>query len=229
MNSDGLTKLYDTLTADERFRLRIRAIARGDTANVDRLDRACPRKSYEALDSAYTDRLDASDTLTLCVLVEVLPKLSQLRMLSAVRQMLPSLVARATDAASMAYISGHQSGIRAAWSAAGKRGAPPELPVEDDEVDAAIGDPDDLVATLARVLDGVAEKLAAEARTPRDALADFCREELGLSVEDLLGAWAQPALAVLEEHRDALDAAEVDAASREMLGRCCASPGAGAG
>ena len=63
------------------------------------------------------------------------------------------------------------------------------------------------------------EKLAEQARTPRDALADFCREELGLGIDDLLGAWAQPALAVLEEHRDALDAAEVDAPSREMLGR----------
>ena len=42
MKGGGLSKLYDTLTVEERFRLRIRALARRDLVDCERLDRACP-------------------------------------------------------------------------------------------------------------------------------------------------------------------------------------------
>src|SRR5438067_3348307 len=61
MKGHGLSKLYDTLTLDERFRLRIRALARRDWADGERLDRACLSSQYRA----YCDRLEASDVLTL--------------------------------------------------------------------------------------------------------------------------------------------------------------------
>jgi hypothetical protein len=41
---------------------------------------------------------------------------------------------------------------------------------------------------------------------------------LGVSLEDLLGAWARPALDELAEHQAALEAAEPDAEGLELLG-----------
>ena len=81
MKSDGLSKLYDTLTLDERFRLRLRAFARRDMTDCERLDRTCPSTQYKE----YCDRIEASDVLTLCILVELLPKLAKLRMVDAFR------------------------------------------------------------------------------------------------------------------------------------------------
>ena len=71
MKSDSLAKHYGALTLEERFRLRIRAFGRGDKDDWERLDRACPNNQYQD----YRARLDASDMLTLCTLVELLPSM----------------------------------------------------------------------------------------------------------------------------------------------------------
>ncbi len=70
MKSDGLAKLYDTLTLDERVRLRLHAFARRDRADWERLDRTCAPTQR----GRYCERLEASDVLTLCALVDLLPK-----------------------------------------------------------------------------------------------------------------------------------------------------------
>ena len=44
-------------------------------------------------------------------------------------------------------------------------------------------------------------------------------DELGLSLDALLGAWGRPALDTLAEHTTALDAAEPDAEGLELLMR----------
>src|SRR5688572_27421907 len=97
MKSDGLSKLYDTLTLDERFRLRIRALGRGDKADWERLDRACPYGQYQE----YCSRLDASDMLTLCTLVELLPLLAKLDMVDGLRPVVEFLEGVGSDAAWM--------------------------------------------------------------------------------------------------------------------------------
>ena len=79
MKASGLTKLYDRFTPDERVRLAIRALARSDDAEADRLARACPRKTYTMIDAGFTDRLEATEVLTLCIMVELLPRLARLR------------------------------------------------------------------------------------------------------------------------------------------------------
>lgn len=63
----------------------------------------------------------------------------------------------------------------------------------------------------------LASDLAGQARTPRDALAAFVEDELGVRLDDLMGAWASPAVEVLAEHAEALDAAEADAEGLELL------------
>lgn len=207
MKGNGLSKLYDQLTIDERIRLRVRALARGDHVDGQRLDRACPYPDYRD----YCARLDAADALTLRCLVELLPKLAKLRMVDAIQPVVAYLEACAADAAAMAYLDG----LAAGWRRAGKRGRAPE--VADAELEAAITRAYTLGGRFSELLDRVAATIARSARTSRDGLAAFAEAELGLAMADLLGAYATPVLGVLAEHQAALDAAESDAEGTELL------------
>src|SRR3982751_544533 len=88
---------------------------------------------------------------------------------------------------------------------AGKRGDPPSM--SDDELTAAAARAYSLGARFSEAPDRIAAHLAGLARAPREALAAVSEGELGLSLSDLLGARARPALDELAEHRDALGAA----------------------
>ena len=46
MRHNGLGKLYDRLTPEERFRLGVLAMARGDLEESELLTRTCPRHNY---------------------------------------------------------------------------------------------------------------------------------------------------------------------------------------
>jgi hypothetical protein len=50
-----ISKQYQHLTADERFRLFVQAMGRKDEQELDRLDNTCPRKTYTQQDWAYTN------------------------------------------------------------------------------------------------------------------------------------------------------------------------------
>jgi len=207
MKGDGLAKLYDTLTVDELFRLRLKAWSRRDDVDCDRLDRAAMLRQY----GAYCSRVEASEVLTLSVIAELLPKLAKLQMVGALAPIVGFLEGAAEDAAWMAYLDGYAAG----WKAAGKRGEPPD--VADSDLTAAAGRAYSLGGRCSQALDGLASDLAGLARTPRDALAAFAADDLGVSIDDLMGAWASPALASLAAHRDALEAAEADGEGVELL------------
>jgi hypothetical protein len=208
MKSDGLSKLYDRLTVDELVRLRLAALARGDRADCDRLDRACSLGQY----GAYCARLEASDVLTLCTMVELLPKLAKLQIVGAMRPLVAHLEAAGEDAAVMGYLDGHAAG----WKAAGKRGEPPES--SDAALAKAAARAYRVGTRFSEALDGLAAELACLARTPRDALAAFAEEEIGVGLEVLLGAWATPAIGTLAQHAEALDAADPDVEGLSLMG-----------
>jgi hypothetical protein len=42
----GLSRLYDKLSPEERFRLDVLALARGDEEESERLTASCPRRGY---------------------------------------------------------------------------------------------------------------------------------------------------------------------------------------
>ena len=189
------------MTIEERFRLRIRAFARRDLVDCERLDRACPGREYQA----YCARIDASDSLTLCALVDMMPKLAKLQMLAAIRPMADYLEAAGHEAGWMGLLDGYSAG----WQASGRRGGPPD--VSDDDLTAAAERAYTVGARFSDVLTQIAESLAASARTTRDGLAAFATDELGLSLDVLLGAWGREALTSLAVHAEALDAAEPDA------------------
>jgi hypothetical protein len=208
MKGDGLSKLYDRLTVTELVRLRLAALSRGDLADCDRLDRACSFEDY----GAYCARLDASDTLTLCTMVELLPKLAKLQMVGALRPLVAYLEAAGEEAAWVGYLDGYAAG----WKAAGKRGNPPK--VGDASLTRASARAYRLGTTFSDALDRLSAELAGLAKTPRDALAAFAHDELGVAFDDLLGAWAKPAMDALAQHAEALNAAEPDAEGLELLG-----------
>ncbi len=212
MKGDGLAKHYDKLSLDEQFRLRLHALARQDLADCERLDRACPARHYRE----YCARLEASDVLTLGTLLELMPKLAKLQMVDAFRPLVEYLETAAADAAWLGYLDGYAAG----WKAAGKRGEPPE--VSEDELSAASERGCPLTSRFSDLLDQVAGALAASARTPRDGLAAFCRDELGVPLDVLLGAWGRQALPILAEHAEALDAAEPDPDELALLTRVLA-------
>ena len=51
-----LSRHYEQLTADERFRLWVEAMGRKDGQELDRLEATCPRRRYDAEDYDYTRR-----------------------------------------------------------------------------------------------------------------------------------------------------------------------------
>lgn len=60
-----LSKLYNRLTGEERFKLTLAAIARDDDGELGHLDRTCPRKTYEVSDPACKDRFIGSQYIAL--------------------------------------------------------------------------------------------------------------------------------------------------------------------
>jgi hypothetical protein len=220
VNLKGVQKLYDRLTPEERFRLAVEAIARGDKAEAERLRRACPWGTR----GTHAARLEVSDYLTKAVMLELLPKLAKLRVVEALRPVGECLGDIAANRASTAYLDGFEAGARAAWAQAGRNGSLPELHADEGELAAAAARAAELWATHERNLDLLADDLAADARAPWEAFGRFCREQLGLPPEVLVAAWARPALVNLDDFAAALDAAEPDAAAVETLADvlCCA-------
>jgi hypothetical protein len=205
--ADPLAKHYEKLTSDERFRLRLHALARGDMETCQRLDRTCSHVAFPM----YADRITASEVLTLCLLVDILPKLSKLTMVGGMRLIVEYLEGATHDAGWLGYLDGYRAG----WKAAGKRGEPPD--VSDDELTEAGDRAYRNDGRFSEVLDQIAASLAASARMPRDAYARFGDEVMGVPFEVLLRAWGRPVLALLDEHGAALDAAEEDAEGYALM------------
>ncbi len=52
----GLGRLYDKLSLEERFRLDVLALARGDEEESERLTATCPRRGYTMNDWEFVGR-----------------------------------------------------------------------------------------------------------------------------------------------------------------------------
>jgi hypothetical protein len=67
-----MSKLYDRLTAEERFKLVVAARARDDQTDLTRLIQTCPQKDYRQYDAAFVDRMDAVEEMGMVALIGVL-------------------------------------------------------------------------------------------------------------------------------------------------------------
>src|SRR5215213_5498618 len=69
MKKGRLDKFYPSFTGEERFRLHLEALYRGDEAEVKRLLESCPRKTYVMNEVDFAGRWEAAKEIveTLCL------------------------------------------------------------------------------------------------------------------------------------------------------------------
>jgi hypothetical protein len=192
-------RLYDQLEPDERFRLDLLAVARGDEQESERLVRTCPRYTYTMNDRAFTGRWTGVVEITLRVFIPIEQLLCKLQMIDAFRMVIPYAQTLAQNAAFDAYFDGHRSGSYHAWNAAGRTGRPPAWPGEDLEPSEAEDDPamerdmDEIEAKvekygelLPELMDRLERELATEAYSLWTGFEGFCAESVGVEAKKVL-------------------------------------------
>ena len=198
----GLGRLYDRLTPEERFRLDVLALARGDEEESERLTATCPRRGYTMYDWGFIGRWEAARELAMLAYMDVARRLDKIKMIAAFRGMFPYLGTILQDDVHWAYFDGHEAGCRHAWNRSGKEGEPPGWEANEEEAERN-ADPtidEDLKkwtgeGTYARLegkLEEMERELVREALTAWLGFARFCAQEMGLEAEKLLEALARP-------------------------------------
>jgi hypothetical protein len=198
----GLGRLYDRLSPEERFRLKILALARGDEEESERLTTTCPRRDYTMNDWGFVGRWEAARELAILAYVDVVRRLDKIKMIGAFRGLFPYLSNIWQDDVHEAYFAGHRAGSRHAWSRSSKAGDPPGWEANEEEAERN-ADPtidenlqrwtgEGRYARLQENLEEMERELVREALTAWLGFARFCEQEMGLEAEKLLEALARP-------------------------------------
>ena len=236
MSKKGLHKHYDRLTPEERFRLDVLAMARGDSRESERLVSSCPRFSYVMNDAGFAERWRGAIEMTLRVYVPLGEQLAKLRMIDAFRVFVPYSQTLLSNVALDAYYKGHESGSRHAWAHAGRGGAPPAWPddgpdgelvePEEDERDPAMErEADELEAAaeqyngfLPDVLDKLERRCVKEAFGIWSGYAAFCEDDMGVAAEKIATVVLEPAMASIGDVRARAERLGVEP-DAELVGR----------
>lgn len=199
MKSDGLGKLYDRLTPDERFRLAVGAMVREDTEEIGRLAETCPRVRYTMMESAYADRIRTSTQMTATVCLYLAPLLVKVETLRALKEGVSYVFDVCIAEADLAYLAGEGAGARRSWLVAGKTGNPPDnendIPTSEEDLRGMITV--FLEKTTGDFLGRIEElerRMAKDALIAWRAFARFCDEELLVEPERLVEALMKPML-----------------------------------
>jgi hypothetical protein len=116
-----LGRLYERLTPEERFRLKVLALARGDEEESERLTASCPRRDYTMYDWGFVGRWEAARELAVLTYVDVVRRLDKIKMIGAFRSLFPYLSTIWQDDVHWAYFDGRIAGSRHAWNKSGKQ------------------------------------------------------------------------------------------------------------
>jgi hypothetical protein len=198
----GLGRLYDRLTPEERFRLDVLALARGDEEESERLTATCPRRDYTMNDWGFVGRWEAARELAMLAHVDVVRRLDKVKVIAAFRDMFPYLSTIRQNEVHMAYFDGHMAGSRHAWKWSGKTGEPLGWEADEEEAERN-ADPtidedlrkwegDEMYARLEETLEEMERQLLREALTAWSGFAGFCEQEIGLGAEELAVAFGRP-------------------------------------
>ena len=213
MRGNVLGKLYDRLTPEERFRLDVLAIARGDAEESELLTNTCPKRDYVMNDWGFVGRWEAARGLAMLTYMELVKCLDKIQMIEAFRVAFPYLRTVWEDDTFWAYFDSHEAGSRHAWRKAGKEGDPPGYEEDEDErVEGMDPAPEEDVRKWATkvaevekpitgALDRVEREMAREGLSVWKAFVGFCEEEMTLDASKLLCALALP----IAERTQALD------------------------
>jgi hypothetical protein len=115
MSKNGLHKYYDKLEPEERFRLDLLAMARGDMVESERLVSTCPKRDYRANDRAFAGRWSGALTLTIRAYIPLADYLAKLAVIEVFREAVPDLQSLEVVTAEDLYLDGHRAGARHAW------------------------------------------------------------------------------------------------------------------
>lgn len=196
MSKNGLHRYYDRLMPEERFRLDVLAMARGDAAESERLVGSCPKLSYRMNDRAFVGRWTGTMDLTLSTYIPLERLLSNLQMIDAFRQLVPYAQALSRSVATESYFVGHHQGSLRAWAEAGEVGWPPAWPELDAEKPE--GAEEDLDRKLNKygellpeIMDRMERKLAQDALDLWSGFAALCAESMGVAAEKILAVTLQ--------------------------------------
>src|SRR5215212_6787597 len=198
----GLGRLYDRLTPEERFRLDVLALARGDEEESERLTATCPRRGYTMNDWGFVGRWEAARELAMLAYMDVARCLNKIKMIAAFRGLFPYLSTIWEDDMHGACFDGHEAGSRHAWNRSGKAGEPPGREADEEEAERNAGPTidEDLkkwagegrYARLEGQLEEMERELAREVLTAWLGFAGVCAQEMGLEAKDLVEALARP-------------------------------------
>lgn len=204
MSKNGLHRHYDRLTPEERFRLDVLAMARGDLEESERLTRTCQRETYTMNHRGYTGRWDGTYEITLRMYIALGNELAKLQMVDAFRELVPYSQALSQNMVFDGYFRGHESGSRYAWERAGKDGEPPgyegDLGEAEENADPAMeADEDGLEAIveeygglLPEMLDRLERRLTADALSLWAGFSAFCDERVGVAAEKVVAVVLEP-------------------------------------
>jgi hypothetical protein len=199
----GLGRLYDRLTPEERFRLDVLAMARGDEEESEYLTATCPRRHYTMNDWGFVGRWETARELALLTYMDVVKRLDKIKMIGAFRSLFPYMSTIWQDDVHWAYFDGHRAGSRHAWNKSGKTGEPPGWEADEEEEAERNADPtidedlkkwtgEERYARLEGNLEEMERELVREALTAWLGFAGFCAQEMGLEAKDLVEALTRP-------------------------------------
>jgi hypothetical protein len=225
MKKDRFGKLYHRFTGEERFRLDVEALYRGDEAEVKRLLESCPRKTYLMNEVDFAGRWEAGKEIVVMLGLALAPLLTKLETIVSFREALPKLSKRYINEGFLAYLDGYQAGAKRAWEAAGKTGDPPEWKArkggdegdEGPEMDEAMQSLRRLTKRLEKRSGAVVGRLEElernfleEALTTWMAFAHCCSEECGVDPEKLVKVCCEPMVSEIERLKHISDSTEVN-------------------
>jgi len=229
MSKNGLHCHYDRLEPEERFRLDVLAMARGDMQESERLVGSCPRATYTMTERGFGGRWSGATEITLRLYVPLGEQLAKLQMVDAFREMVPYQQILSSNISTDAYFTGHKSGSYHAWNYAGQTGCPPAWPEGDDpeeiwepdedERDAAMDrDVEELEATvekygefLPEVLDKLERTCVANALSIWTGYAAFCEESMGVAAEKVGAVILEPVMGRIENMKNRAGRLDVEA------------------
>ena len=214
MKKGRLDKFYPSFTGEERFRLYVEALYRGDEAEEKRLLESCPRKTYLMNEVDFAGRWEAGREIVVMLGLALAPLMTRFETIVSFREALPKLSKRYVNRMVLAYLDGYQAGEKRGWEAAGKTGDPPEWKARKggDEGDEG-PEMDQEMQSLRRLtkrlekrsgavvgpLEELERNLLEEALTIWTAFAHCCSEECGMEPEKLVKAWFAPMLPEIEK------------------------------
>jgi len=211
MSKNALHRAYDRLTPEERFRLDVLAMARGDVQESERLTRTCQRETYTMNHRGYTSRWTGTYEITLRMYVAIGEGLAKLQMVDAFRELVPYSQTLSHNMIFDGYFRGHESGSRYAWSRAGKDGEPPGYeediaeanenadPATDADMDGLEATVEEYLGLLPQMLDRLERTLTADALSLWAGFCAFCEECVGVGAQKVAAVVLEPFAGRIED------------------------------